>query len=127
MPYKTRRDLTALETFEKVNHNLTSKGYTKKTKAKKLFAYYKNSSCILTPEVTQGPYWITGEPIRTNVRRKQAGVPVHLEYQFMSVAVDLSQVIVLTMYLATQALAMPQLACMLIRGRPMRRACTRAL
>lgn len=83
MPYKTRRDLSELEAYEEVNHNYTSKGYKKSTKAKKLFAQYKNSSCVLTPEVTQGPYWVTGEYVRKNVVTGQAGVPVHLEYQFI--------------------------------------------
>ena len=52
-----RRDLTALEAFELVNHNMTSQGYTEATSASTLFASYKNASCILTPEVTYGPYY----------------------------------------------------------------------
>ncbi|KAF2151337.1 aromatic compound dioxygenase, partial [Myriangium duriaei CBS 260.36] len=80
-----RRDLTALEADEKVNHNKTSSGYTESTSSSTLFASYKNSSCILAPEVTFGPYWVEGEYYRSNVRDGQAGVPIHLEYQYIDV------------------------------------------
>lgn len=83
MPYKTRRDLAELEAYEEDSHDYSSKGFTKSTKPKKLFAQYKNSSCVLTPEVTEGPYWVTGEYVRKNVVRGQSGIPVHLEYQFI--------------------------------------------
>jgi hypothetical protein len=36
------------------NHNMTEKGYTQNTDPATLFAGY--NSCVLTPEVTQGPY-----------------------------------------------------------------------
>ncbi|KAG9946821.1 aromatic compound dioxygenase, partial [Aureobasidium melanogenum] len=82
-PFKTRRDLAALESFEEVNHNLTSLGYTDSTAPSVLFANYKNASCILTPEVVVGPYFVIGEHYRTNVVESQGGVPVHLEYQYI--------------------------------------------
>ncbi|KAG9961998.1 aromatic compound dioxygenase, partial [Aureobasidium melanogenum] len=82
-PFKTRRDLAALESFEEVNHNLTSLGYTESTAPSVLFANYKNASCILTPEVVVGPYFVIGEYYRTNVVESQGGVPVHLEYQYI--------------------------------------------
>ncbi|KAG9645473.1 aromatic compound dioxygenase, partial [Aureobasidium melanogenum] len=82
-PFKTRRDLAALESFEEVNHNLTSLDYTDSTAPSVLFANYKNASCILTPEVVVGPYFVIGEYYRTNVVESQGGVPVHLEYQYI--------------------------------------------
>ncbi|KAI4735655.1 aromatic compound dioxygenase [Aureobasidium sp. EXF-12298] len=82
-PFKTRRDLAALESFEEVNHNLTSLGYTDSTAPSVLFANYKNASCILTPEAVVGPYFVIGEYYRTNVVESQGGVPVHLEYQYI--------------------------------------------
>ncbi|KAF2229980.1 aromatic compound dioxygenase [Viridothelium virens] len=85
-PYKTRRDLSALEQFETVNHNYTSSGYDLNTSPEKLFASYKNVSCILTPEVTEGPYYVTGEYFRTNVTDGQEGVHVHLEYQYIDIS-----------------------------------------
>ncbi|KAI9664687.1 MAG: hypothetical protein M1821_006134 [Bathelium mastoideum] len=85
-PYKTRRDLAALEEFETVNHNYTNSGYNENTSPETLFASYKNVSCILTPEVTEGPYYITGEYFRSNVTEDQAGVAVHLEYQYIDIS-----------------------------------------
>lgn len=42
-----------------------------------------NSSCILQPEVTQGPYYVDGELIRENLTESQAGVPLYLDIQFL--------------------------------------------
>lgn len=85
-PYKARRDLAALEAFETENYNLTSSGYTTSSSASTLFANYKNVSCILTPEVTYGPYYVSGEYIRSDVVDGEPGVPVHLEYQYIDVS-----------------------------------------
>lgn len=45
-----------------------------------------NSSCILQPEVTQGPYYVDGELIRENITEQQAGVPLYLDIQFLDTA-----------------------------------------
>ena len=42
-----------------------------------------NSSCILQPEVTQGPYYIDGELIRSDMSEDQTGVPLFLDVQFI--------------------------------------------
>lgn len=42
------------DTILATSHNQTSQGYTLNTDAATLFA--GNASCVLTPEVTQGPY-----------------------------------------------------------------------
>jgi len=42
-----------------------------------------NSSCILAPEVTQGPYYVDGELIRRDVTEDQEGVPLFLDVQFI--------------------------------------------
>lgn len=78
-PVLTRRNLTALEDFETHNHNLTATYSPEMT----LFSSNGSSSCILTPEVTIGPYNIHGELIRSNVTDGQVGVPIHLEFQFV--------------------------------------------
>lgn len=85
-PFKTRRDLAALESFETVDHNMTSLGYSDSTAPSVLFASYKNASCILTPEVTYGPYFVVGEYYRTNVVESQEGIPLHLEYQYIDIS-----------------------------------------
>lgn len=41
------------------------------------------SSCLLQPEVTQGPYYVDGESIRSNVSENQQGVPLFLDVQFV--------------------------------------------
>ncbi|KAL2264364.1 hypothetical protein VTK26DRAFT_5790 [Humicola hyalothermophila] len=66
------------------DHNKTSAGYTPNTDPATLFAGYK--SCLLTPEVTQGPYYVAGEYIRSNVVESQPGVPLLLDYQVIDVA-----------------------------------------
>ncbi|KAL4898711.1 extracellular dioxygenase [Aspergillus ambiguus] len=46
-----------------------------------LFA--SNATCILGPDVTQGPYYVTGELIRGNIVEDQAGVPLYLDIQMI--------------------------------------------
>jgi hypothetical protein len=36
------------------------------------------SSCVLTPELTEGPYWLDDELLRTNITEGQAGIPFNL-------------------------------------------------
>ncbi|KAF2117780.1 extracellular dioxygenase-like protein [Lophiotrema nucula] len=45
-----------------------------------------NGSCILVPETTQGPYWVSGELVRQNVTEGQSGVPMTLDIQIIDVA-----------------------------------------
>lgn len=77
--------MAALESFEADNHNYTSSDFTTSTSASSLFANYKNVSCILTPEITWGPYYVSGELIRSNVVDDQEGVAIHLEYQYIDI------------------------------------------
>ncbi|KAK4246552.1 Intradiol ring-cleavage dioxygenase [Corynascus novoguineensis] len=65
------------------DHNKTTLGYTPNTDAETLFAGY--NSCLLTPEVTQGPYYVAGEYVREDVVEDQAGVPLLLDYQVVDV------------------------------------------
>ncbi|KAH8820264.1 extracellular dioxygenase [Xylogone sp. PMI_703] len=46
-----------------------------------LFA--SNATCILGPDVTQGPHYVTGELIRENVVEDQEGVPLFLDIQLV--------------------------------------------
>lgn len=47
-----------------------------------------NSSCILSPEITAGPYYIVGEYLRSNVIETEFcdGVPLFLEVQYVDVS-----------------------------------------
>ncbi|KAL4922955.1 intradiol ring-cleavage dioxygenase [Aspergillus undulatus] len=59
--------------------NLT--GVTPFTDPKVLFA--SEGTCIVQPEVTQGPYYISGELIRKEVAEDQQGVPLFMDIQLI--------------------------------------------
>ncbi|KZL78375.1 extracellular dioxygenase [Colletotrichum incanum] len=65
------------------SHNQTELGYTLNTDATTLFS--GNNSCVLTPEVTQGPYYVSGEYVRRNIIEEQEGVDIVLDYQVIDV------------------------------------------
>lgn len=46
---------------------------------------FGNSSCILNPEGEVGPFYVTGELIRTDIAETQAGVPIYIDGQFIDV------------------------------------------
>lgn len=82
---KFRRDLALLQEFEAINHNHTGTlDYCASTDPSTIFA--ANTSCILAPEVTDGPYYVNGELIRKDVKEGQAGIDLYLEVQYIDVA-----------------------------------------
>lgn len=85
-PQKFRRDLATLEKFEAVNHNQTDlvDGDYSSFEAS---VFSANTSCVLTPEVTDGPYYVTGEQIRKNVKEDlySDGVDLYLEVQYIDI------------------------------------------
>ncbi|KAI0831035.1 aromatic compound dioxygenase [Hypoxylon sp. FL0890] len=72
-----------LDSVLATDHNATDRGYTPNTDAATLFAGY--NSCLLTPEVTQGPYYVGGEYVRENLIEDQAGVDTILDYQVIDI------------------------------------------
>lgn len=81
---KFRRDLATLQTYEAISHNQTGiDNYSTTTPESTIFA--ANTSCILTPEDTDGPYYVTGEQIRKDVTEGQVGVPLYLEVQYLDI------------------------------------------
>ncbi|KAJ5917227.1 hypothetical protein N7466_010781 [Penicillium verhagenii] len=85
-PQKWRRDLAALEKWEAINHNKTDiLNYSAATPESVVFS--ANTSCILTPTVTDGPYYVWGEVIRENVKEElySDGVDVALEVQYIDI------------------------------------------
>lgn len=72
-----------LDTVLATSHNSTSTGYSMNTDAATLFS--GSSACILTPDVTQGPYYVGGEYIRRNIVEDQEGVSTILDYQVIDV------------------------------------------
>ncbi|KAI8722592.1 INTRADIOL-DIOXYGENAS domain-containing protein [Fusarium sp. LHS14.1] len=84
---KYRRDTDDLTSWEDVNHNMTgSVSYDMFTPLADIFD--ANSSCILSPEITAGPYYVVGEFLRSNVIESEYcdGVPLFLEVQYVDVA-----------------------------------------
>ena len=77
------RDLQSLKKFEKIDHhsNLTNIGIG----VDPSILFRGNTSCILTPEVVAGPYYIDGQNVRQNITDGQRGVPMHLEMQFVNI------------------------------------------
>jgi hypothetical protein len=73
-PFLGRRNLTALEDFETHTHNLTATYSDEMT----LFSSNGTSSCILTPEVTIGPYLVTTSTVNSFV---PTSPKIKLEYQ----------------------------------------------
>ncbi|OHF04280.1 hypothetical protein CORC01_00619 [Colletotrichum orchidophilum] len=65
------------------SHNSTELNYTLNTDNSSLFS--GNNSCVLTPEVTQGPYYVSGEYVRRNIIEEQEGVDIVLDYQVIDV------------------------------------------
>lgn len=85
-PKKYRRDLAALQEWETVNHNKTGVyDYDMFTSLEDVFD--TNTSCVLAPEVTDGPYYVVGEYFRSNVKEAQwsDGVDLFLEVQYVDI------------------------------------------
>jgi protocatechuate 3,4-dioxygenase beta subunit len=70
---------TALAT----DHQSNLTGLAADTNPSELFG--GNVSCILEPEVTQGPYYVSGELVRNDVREDQAGVDLYADLQIIDV------------------------------------------
>ncbi|CCO32557.1 hypothetical protein RSOLAG1IB_05321 [Rhizoctonia solani AG-1 IB] len=47
------------------------------------FSTIQNSTCVTTPEVTEGPYYVANELLRTDVRESQSGVNLLLDIGVM--------------------------------------------
>ncbi|KAH7356968.1 Intradiol ring-cleavage dioxygenase [Rhexocercosporidium sp. MPI-PUGE-AT-0058] len=62
----------------------SSVNYSSDTDSSSLFA--SNGSCILSPEVTLGPYWVGGEYVRENVSEDQAGLSLILDAQVLDIS-----------------------------------------
>ncbi|KAK5662383.1 hypothetical protein OQA88_8293 [Cercophora sp. LCS_1] len=58
-------------------------GYTLDTPLSTIFG--SNATCVLSPEVTEGPYYVTGEFIRSDLVESQAGVKLHLDIQVLNI------------------------------------------
>ncbi|GAP93192.1 putative gpi anchored protein [Rosellinia necatrix] len=83
---KGKRALEDLQAYEAINHNMTSQvSYDMFTPLEEVFS--ANTSCILAPYITDGPYYVVGEKMRSNVKEAQSsdGIDLFLEVQYIDV------------------------------------------
>ncbi|KAI0865744.1 Intradiol ring-cleavage dioxygenase [Xylaria cubensis] len=83
---KGKRTLEDLQAWEAINHNMTGQSsYDMFTPLEEVFS--ANTSCILAPYVTDGPYYVVGEKLRSNVKEAQfsEGIDLFLEVQYIDV------------------------------------------
>jgi protocatechuate 3,4-dioxygenase beta subunit len=83
-----RKDMSShqirdLESAISTNHRSNLTGVTVNSDPSTLFS--GNNSCVLSPEVTEGPYWVSGEYVRQNITDGQEGVPLTLDIQIIDV------------------------------------------
>ncbi|KAF2086997.1 putative extracellular dioxygenase [Saccharata proteae CBS 121410] len=77
-PYLRVRDLdTVLDT----DHQSNLTGISPWTPMDVLFT--GENSCLLNPEVTQGPYYVEGEYFRSDLVESEVGVPIYLDVQLV--------------------------------------------
>ncbi|SJL14750.1 related to protocatechuate 3,4-dioxygenase beta subunit [Armillaria ostoyae] len=48
--------------------------------------FTSNASCVLTPELEQGPYYVQGEYIRSDMSENQTGVPAYVDIELIDVS-----------------------------------------
>ncbi|KAJ7870777.1 Intradiol ring-cleavage dioxygenase [Mycena olivaceomarginata] len=78
-PYK--RDTSSVLATD---HKSNVTGITNNTAAATLFD--GNSSCVLAPEVTQGPYLVDGEYVRWDIREDTDGIDTYVDVQLIDIA-----------------------------------------
>ncbi|KAK4215037.1 aromatic compound dioxygenase [Rhypophila decipiens] len=60
-----------------------SQGYKPDTDPQLVFG--SNKACVLTPEVTEGPFYVQGQDVRSNIVEQEKGVALHLDFQLIDV------------------------------------------
>ncbi|KAI3340065.1 Intradiol ring-cleavage dioxygenase [Ustulina deusta] len=79
-----RRDAASFRQWAALSHNKTgSVDLTKESTNAEIFG--SNTSCVLTPDNANGPYFVYQEHIRSDVVENTVGVPMHIELQFIDV------------------------------------------
>ncbi|EPS43049.1 hypothetical protein H072_2975 [Dactylellina haptotyla CBS 200.50] len=67
------------ESVSQIDHNSTFAGAAFDSESSVLFS--GNTSCLLMPEVTEGPYFVSGEYVRSDITDGQRGVALYLDIQ----------------------------------------------
>ncbi|KAI0160445.1 Intradiol ring-cleavage dioxygenase [Xylariaceae sp. FL1272] len=79
-----RRDAASLRQWAALSHDKTGQvNLTKESSNAEIFG--SNTSCVLTPDNANGPYFVYQEQVRSDLVEAVPGVPMHLEIQFIDV------------------------------------------
>lgn len=81
---RRKRDEESLANWSEVSHDHSGEEYTLDTPMGTLFG--SNATCALVPESILGPYWVSGERVRSNITDGEPGVPMYLDLQFVDTA-----------------------------------------
>ncbi|RWA08101.1 hypothetical protein EKO27_g7016 [Xylaria grammica] len=74
---RTKRGVVGRDVSDKNKSHHSNKCYNAETPLDVIFS--SNTSCLLSPEVTEGPYYVAGEYIRQNIVEEEEGVPLTLD------------------------------------------------
>lgn len=72
-----KRGILARDPTDINKTHLSDADFDETTPLETVFA--QDASCVLSPEETEGPYYVSGEYVRTDVRETQEGVPLYLD------------------------------------------------
>ncbi|CAK7217761.1 hypothetical protein SBRCBS47491_003280 [Sporothrix bragantina] len=79
-----RRSDADFTRYAALSHNETGLRHVdSNTPSKTVFG--ANTSCVLTPDNVEGPYFVWGEDLRSDITDNEPGVPLHLELQLIDV------------------------------------------
>ncbi|KAI0908122.1 aromatic compound dioxygenase [Ustulina deusta] len=74
---RSKSGIVSRDVSDKDKSHLSDSGYTLDTSLDVIFS--SNTSCLLSPEVTEGPYYVGGEYIRQDITESEQGVPLTLD------------------------------------------------
>ncbi|KAI0442172.1 Intradiol ring-cleavage dioxygenase [Xylaria telfairii] len=80
---RSKRGIVARDVSDKNKSHLSEELYDAETSLDVIFS--ANTSCLLSPEVTEGPYYVAGEYIRQNIIEEEQGVPLTLDIAIFDV------------------------------------------
>ncbi|KAI4595050.1 hypothetical protein KJ359_007303 [Pestalotiopsis sp. 9143b] len=72
-----KRGILARDPSDINKTHLSDADFDETTPLQTVFA--QDASCVLSPEETEGPYYVSGEYVRADVRETQEGVPLYLD------------------------------------------------
>ncbi|RLN46161.1 hypothetical protein BBJ29_005560 [Phytophthora kernoviae] len=71
------------DTAMAIDHQSSRTGLSSTTLPSELFG--STPACLLEPEATEGPYYVSGELIRSDIRENQPGIDLYMDLQFIDV------------------------------------------